>query len=36
MVFNSHLYGMGNYGHEFTQSLADDERWALLEYMKTL
>lgn len=36
MVFNSHLYGMGNEGHEFTQSLTDAERWALLEYLKTL
>ncbi|WP_444547409.1 rubber dioxygenase RoxA [Nannocystis bainbridge] len=36
MIFNSHLYGMGNHGHDFTQSLDDDERWALLEYMKTL
>ncbi|EYF07498.1 rubber dioxygenase RoxA [Chondromyces apiculatus] len=36
MIFNSHLYGNGNEGHEFTQSLTDAERWAILEYMKTL
>ena len=36
MVFNSHLYGNGNQGHEFTQSLSDSERWALIEYIKTL
>ena len=36
MIFNSHLYGLGNEGHDFTQSLTDTERWALIEYMKTL
>lgn len=36
MVFNSHLYGQGNGGHDFVQSLTDEERWALLEYLKTL
>ena len=36
MIFNSHLYGMGNHGHDFTPSLDDDERWALVEHMKTL
>ncbi|NTX62777.1 hypothetical protein HUA74_19205 [Myxococcus sp. CA051A] len=36
MIFNSHLYGLGNEGHDFTQSLTDSERWALIEYMKTL
>lgn len=36
MVFNSHLYGNGNGGHDFTQTLSDTERWALLEYLKTL
>ncbi len=36
MIFNSQLYGMSNQGHDFTQSLTDAERWALLEYMKTL
>ncbi|NNB92332.1 hypothetical protein HI113_00140 [Corallococcus exiguus] len=36
MIFNTHFYGMGNEGHDFTQSLTDPERWALIEYMKTL
>lgn len=36
MVFNSSLYGNGNGGHTFTQSLSDAERYALIEYMKTL
>ncbi len=36
MIFNTYLYGHGNGGHDFTQSLSDDERWALLEYLKTL
>ncbi len=36
MVFNTYLYGQGGGGHDFTQSLSDDERWALLEYLKTL
>ncbi|WP_446651788.1 rubber dioxygenase RoxA [Archangium violaceum] len=36
MIFNSHLYGLGNEGHDFTQSLTDTERWAIIEYMKTL
>ena len=36
MIFNSHLYGNDNAGHDFTQSLTDAERWAIIEYMKTL
>lgn len=36
MVYNSSLYGNGNGGHAFTRSLTDEERWALIEYMKTL
>jgi mono/diheme cytochrome c family protein len=36
MIFNTYLYGQSNAGHEFTQSLTDSERWALLEYLKTL
>nr|WP_224364896.1 hypothetical protein [Hyalangium versicolor] len=36
MIFNSYLYGLGNGGHDFTQSLTDTERWAIIEYMKTL
>ncbi|WP_317933274.1 hypothetical protein [Halioxenophilus sp. WMMB6] len=36
MIFNTYLYGNGNRGHEFTQSLTDAERMAILEYLKTL
>lgn len=36
MVFNSYLYSQGNGGHSFTQSLTDEERWAIIEYLKTL
>ncbi|WP_206613431.1 hypothetical protein [Parahaliea mediterranea] len=36
MIFNTHLYGNGNQGHNFVKSLTDAERWALIEYMKTL
>jgi hypothetical protein len=36
MIFNSYLYGLGNQGHDFTQSLTDTERWAIIEYLKTL
>lgn len=36
MRYNSHLYGQGNQGHEFTQSLTDAERIAIIEYLKTL
>ncbi|MBO9687570.1 MAG: hypothetical protein J7598_13260 [Mitsuaria chitosanitabida] len=36
MYFNTYLYGQGNGGHDFTQSLTDQERWAILEYLKTL
>jgi hypothetical protein len=36
MSFNSEMYGNGNGGHTFTQSLTDQERLALIEYMKTL
>jgi exo-cleaving rubber dioxygenase len=36
MIFNTYLYGQGKQGHDFTQSLTDAERWALLEYLKTL
>ena len=27
--------GNGNGGHEFGAGLTDDERWAIIEYMKT-
>ena len=36
MIYNSSLYGNSNAGHDFTKSLTDAERWALIEYMKTL
>ncbi|WP_197517112.1 MULTISPECIES: rubber dioxygenase RoxA [Burkholderia] len=36
MIYNSNLYGNSNAGHTFTQSLTDAERWALIEYLKTL
>lgn len=36
MVYNSYLYGNDNGGHDFTQTLSDSERWALIEYIKTL
>lgn len=35
-VYNTHLFSQGNQGHEFTRVLTDQERRALLEYMKTL
>ncbi|MCX4245185.1 rubber dioxygenase RoxB [Paraliomyxa miuraensis] len=35
-VFNTHMYGQGNEGHEFTAVLTDWERAALIEYLKTL
>jgi hypothetical protein len=35
-IYNTHMYSQGNEGHEFTSVLTDDERYALIEYMKTL
>lgn len=35
-IYNTHLYSQGNGGHEFTAVLSDDERNALIEYLKTL
>lgn len=35
-IYNTHMYSHGNEGHEFTAVLTDDERVALIEYMKTL
>lgn len=35
-IYNTHLYSQGNGGHDFTSVLTDDERYALIEYMKTL
>ena len=36
MIYNTNLYSNSNAGHEFTQSLSDTERWAIIEYLKTL
>lgn len=36
MILNSHLYSLGNGGHEFADALSDAERWAVIEYLKTL
>ena len=35
-VFKTSLPGNGNQGHEYGTKLDDDERWALVEYMKGL
>lgn len=35
-VYNTTLPGYGNYGHTFGDRLTDDERKAVLEYLKTL
>jgi mono/diheme cytochrome c family protein len=35
-VYNTTLPGYGNYGHTFGDKLNDDERKAVLEYLKTL
>jgi len=35
-IYNVHMYGHGNEGHEFTSVLTDAERRAILEYLKTL
>ena len=35
-VYNTHMFSQGNQGHAFTSVLTDQERWALIEYMKTL
>jgi hypothetical protein len=35
-TYNTHLFSQGNQGHEFTAVLTDDERKALIEYLKTL
>jgi exo-cleaving rubber dioxygenase len=36
MIMNTYLYSLGNGGHEFTDALSDDERNAVIEYLKTL
>ncbi|MBC7829622.1 MAG: c-type cytochrome [Chitinophagaceae bacterium] len=35
-IFNTNIPGYGNYGHYFSDSLTNEEREALLEYLKTL
>jgi mono/diheme cytochrome c family protein len=35
-IFNTHMYGKSNAGHDFTAVLGDEERRALIEYLKTL
>jgi mono/diheme cytochrome c family protein len=35
-TFDTTLPGYGNQGHTFADSLADQDRWALIEYLKTL
>lgn len=35
-IYNTHAYSKGNQGHEFTKVLTDQERRALIEYLKTL
>jgi mono/diheme cytochrome c family protein len=35
-IYNTHMYSQGNQGHEFTSVLTDQERRALIEYLKTL
>lgn len=35
-IYNTHKYSQSNSGHEFTSVLTDAERYALLEYLKTL
>jgi mono/diheme cytochrome c family protein len=35
-IYNTNAYSKGNHGHEYTKVLTDDERRALIEYLKTL
>lgn len=35
-IYNTYMFGQGNSGHEFTAVLSDQERTAILEYLKTL
>ena len=35
-IMNTHMYSHGNEGHEFTSVLTDEERYTLIEYLKTL
>jgi hypothetical protein len=36
LVDPQNLNGNGNSGHDYTSDLSDDDRWALVEYLKTL
>ena len=36
MTYDTTLPGYGNQGHTFADSLSDPDRWALVEYLKTL
>ena len=35
-IYNVYMYGHGNQGHEFNSVLTDNERKAIIEYLKTL
>ncbi|HTO69086.1 MAG TPA: hypothetical protein VMR31_04425 [Myxococcota bacterium] len=35
-IYNAYMYGQGNGGHAFTSVLTDQERLAIIEYLKTL
>jgi hypothetical protein len=35
-IFNSWMFAQGNEGHDFNAVLTDDERRAIIEYLKTL
>jgi endo-cleaving rubber dioxygenase len=35
-IYNTRMYSQSNSGHEFTDVLTDDERLAIIEYLKTL
>jgi len=35
-IYNTYYYSQSNAGHEFTSVLTDQERRAIIEYLKTL
>jgi hypothetical protein len=35
-IYNTTLPGYGNYGHRFGDQLSEEERMAVIEYLKTL
>jgi mono/diheme cytochrome c family protein len=35
-IYDTARFGLGNRGHTFGDQLADDQRWDLIEYLKTL